>query len=65
VNSLAANRMVKKQQMRWSKRGAHLMLLRAAVMNGNLREQLRYQPPILKSRLDWLFKPTPPLLGAA
>jgi len=66
VNSLAARRMVKKQQMRWSKRGAHLMLqVRAAVMNGNLREQLRYQPPIFKSRLDWLFKPTPPLLRAA
>ena len=66
VNSLAARRMVKKQQMRWSKRGAHMMLqVRAAVMNGNLREQLRYQPPIFKSRLDWLFKPTPPLLRAA
>jgi hypothetical protein len=39
--------------MRWSKRGAHMMLkARAAVMNGNLREQLRYQPPIFKSRLD-------------
>jgi hypothetical protein len=45
VNSLTARRMVKKQQMRWSKRGAHLMLqVRAAVMNGNLREQLSYEP---------------------
>ncbi len=26
VNSVAASRIVKKQQMRWSKRGAHLML---------------------------------------
>jgi len=66
VNSLTARRMVKKQQMRWSKRGAHLMLqVRAAVMNGNLREQLSYEPPIFKSRFDWLFKPTPPLLKAA
>ena len=52
VNSVAARHMVKKQQMRWSKRGTHLMLqVRAAVMNGNLREQLSYQPPIFKSRL--------------
>ena len=66
VNSLTARRMVKKQQMRWSKRGARLMLqVRAAVMNGNLRERLSYEPPIFKSRLDWLFKPTPPLLRAA
>jgi hypothetical protein len=66
VNSLTARRMVKKQQMRWSKRGAHLMLqVRAAVMNGNLREQLSYEPPIFKSRFDWPFKPTPPLLRAA
>jgi hypothetical protein len=66
VNSVAARRMVKKQQMRWSKRGAHLMLqVRAAVMNGNLREQLCYQPPIFKSRSDWLFKPTPPPLRGA
>jgi hypothetical protein len=66
VNSVAARRMVKKQQMRWSKRGAHLMLqVRAAVMNGNLREQLSYKPPIFKSRLDWMFKPTPPFLRAA
>ena len=65
VNSATARRMVKKQQMRWSKRGAHLMLqVRAAVMNGDLREQLSYQP-IFKSRLDWLFKPIPPLLSAA
>ena len=66
VNSVTARRMVKRQQMRWSKRGAHLMLqVRAAVMNGDLREQLSYQPPIFKSRLDWLFKPIPPLLRAA
>jgi hypothetical protein len=53
VNSLTAHRMVKKQQMRWSKRGAHLMLqVRAAVMNGNLREQLSYRPPVFKSHLD-------------
>ena len=66
VNSPTARRMVKKQQMRWSKCGAHLMLqVRAAVTNGNPRERLSYQPPVFESRFDWLFKPTPPLLRAA
>ena len=66
MNLLVGRRMVKKQQMQWSKRGAHLMLqVRAAVMNGNLRDILSYEAPIFKSRLDWLFKPTPPLLKAA
>jgi hypothetical protein len=46
VNSLVARRMVKKQQMQWSKRGAHLLLqVRAAVLNGDLRECLTYKPP--------------------
>jgi len=45
---------------------AHLMLqVRAAVMNGNLREQRSYEPPGFKSRFDWLLTPTPPLLRAA
>jgi hypothetical protein len=34
-------------------------------MNGNLREWLSYEPPIFQSRLDWIFKPKPPLLKAA
>jgi hypothetical protein len=42
-----------------------MLQVRAAVMNGNLREQLSYQPPIFKSHLDRLFKPPPPLLRAA
>ncbi len=42
VNSLVAKRMVKSQQMRWSPSGAHLMLqVRAAMVNGNLRQRLR------------------------
>jgi hypothetical protein len=42
VNSLAAKRMVKNQQMRWSPSGAHLMLqVRVAVVNGNPRQRLR------------------------
>ena len=46
VNSLVARPMVKKQQMKWSKRGAHLLLhVRAALLNGDLRERLTYKPP--------------------
>jgi hypothetical protein len=42
VNSLVSKRMVKNQQMRWSPSGAHLMLqVRAAMVNGNLRQRLR------------------------
>jgi hypothetical protein len=66
VNSLVARRMVKKQQMQWSKRGAHLLLqVRAAV--GDLRERLTYKPPeqAHRSRIAWIFEPTPPLLKAA
>jgi len=68
VNSLVARRMVKKQQMQWSKRGAHLLLqVRAAVLNGDLRERLAYKPPkpTQRSRIAWMFEPTPPLLKAA
>jgi hypothetical protein len=63
VNSLVARRMVKKQQMQWSKRGAHLLLqFRAAVLNGDLRERLTYKPPkqVHRSRIAWMFEPTPP-----
>src|SRR5271165_2081602 len=68
VNSLVARRMVKKQQMQWSKQGAHLLFqVRAAVLNGDLRERLAYQPPkqTHRSRIAWLFEPTPPLLKTA
>ena len=68
VNSLVARRMVKKQQMQWSKRGAHLLLqFRAAVLNGDLRERLTYEPPkpAHRSRIAWMFEPTPPLLETA
>ena len=68
VNSLVARRMVKKQQMQWSRRGAHLMLqVRAAVLNGDLRQRLAYQPPRphYRSRFAWIMEPTPPLLKIA
>jgi len=66
VNSLVAKRMVKSQQMRWSQTGAHLMLqVRAAVMNGNLRQRLREQPDLPVPPVHPIFQPTPPLLRAA
>jgi len=36
VNQVVSKRMVKKQQMRWSQRGAHLLLqIRTRVLNGD------------------------------
>jgi hypothetical protein len=47
VNNLVARRMVKKQQMRWSERGANLLLqVRVALANGDLAERLAYRPPV-------------------
>jgi hypothetical protein len=38
VNQVISKRMVKKQQMRWSRRGAHLLLqVRERELNGDLR----------------------------
>ena len=42
VNQLVSRRMIKRQQMYWTKRGAHLLLqVRAQVMNGDLRNTFR------------------------
>ena len=39
VNQIVSKRMIKKQQMRWSERGAHLLLqVRTQVLNGDLRQ---------------------------
>jgi hypothetical protein len=68
VNSLAAKRFVKKQQMRWSRTGAHYLLkVRAAMLNGDLSERSRYVPPETEGSpyVASLLKPTPPLLKAA
>ena len=68
VDSLVARRMVKKQQMQWSLKGAHRMLqVRAAVLNGDLSERLAWQPPkpTHPYHFAWMFEPTPPLLRAA
>lgn len=66
VNSLVGKRMVKSQQMRWSVRGAHmLMQVRTAHINGELRDRLRVEfrkpdPPVPS-----MFRPKPPLLRVA
>ncbi|WP_292253563.1 hypothetical protein [Mesorhizobium sp.] len=42
MNSVVGKRMVKKQQMRWSLHGAHMLnQVRAAEINGELRNRLR------------------------
>jgi hypothetical protein len=42
VNQVISNRMVKRQQMRWSPRGAHLLLqIRTRVLNDDLADDLR------------------------
>lgn len=46
-NNLVARRMVKKQQMRWSVRGANLLLqVRVAPAHGDFPERLAYKTPL-------------------
>src|SRR5664279_2902209 len=50
VNQLVSRRMIKRQQMHWTKRGAHLLLqVRAQVMNGDLRNTFRRWYPGMKA----------------
>ena len=66
VNSLVGKRMVKKQQMRWSLHGAHmLMQVRTANLNGELRDRLRAPFRQPEPNVPPLFRPKPPLLNAA
>jgi len=66
VNSLVGKRMVKKQQMRWSLHGAHmLMQVRTAEINGELRDRLRAPFRQPEPNVPPIFKPKPPLLRAA
>ena len=66
VNSVIAKRMVKKQQMRWSLHGVHmLMQVRTAEMNSELRDRLRARFRAPEPSVPSLFKPKPPLLCAA
>lgn len=65
VNSLVGKRMAKKQQMRWSRHGAHrLMQVRTAEINGELRDRLRAPFRQPEPNVPPLFKPRPPLLRA-
>jgi hypothetical protein len=42
INQVVSKRMVKKQQMRWSQKGAHLLLqIRTRVLNGELGDEFR------------------------
>lgn len=55
VNQIIAKRFVKKQQMRWTKRGAHLLLqVRVKVLNDDLQENFRewYPPFEIKKAAD-------------
>ena len=67
VNRLVAKRFVKKQQIRWSRTGAHYLLkVRAAVLNGNFSNRTRYATPPnpVPGRIAALLEPTPPPLKA-
>ena len=46
VNTVVGKRFAKRQQMRWSKRGAHLMLqTRTRVLDGTLRSKFEQWHP--------------------
>ena len=50
VNQMISIRMVKKQQVRWAQRGAHLLLqVRTQVLNDDLRHPLERWYPVLKT----------------
>ncbi|SNY47976.1 hypothetical protein SAMN06297129_1293 [Pseudooceanicola antarcticus] len=68
VNRLVAKRFVKKQQMKWSRTGAHFLLkVRASVLNGDLPERTKYEAPKLPTpaNIASFISPTPPLFRAA
>ena len=49
VNEVVSRRMVKQQQMRWTRRGAHLLLqVCNQTLNGDLRETLRVWYPAMR-----------------
>jgi len=66
VNSLINKRMVKKQQMCWSRLGAHmLMQIRTAEVNAALRDRLRSPFRQPEPNVPPIFKLKPPFLHAA
>jgi hypothetical protein len=53
INEVVSRRMVKKQQMRWTKKGAHLLLqVRVKVLNEELRDKFEDWYPGLKSQTE-------------
>jgi hypothetical protein len=53
VNQVVSKRFVKKQQMQWTPRGAHLLLqTRTKVLNGDLEETFRRWYPAFRSKTD-------------
>ncbi len=66
VNSMVGKRMAKSQQMRWSVRGAHmLMQVRTADVNGELRDRLRAEFRKADPPIPLAFRPKPLLRHAA
>jgi hypothetical protein len=66
VNLLVGKRMAKSQQMRWSLRGAHmLMQVRTADVNGELRNRLRAEVRKPAPPVPSVFRPKPLLQHAA
>jgi len=54
INQVISKRMVKKQQMRWTKRGAHLLLqVRTQVLNDEWRDTFcRWYPDMLSAEAN-------------
>jgi hypothetical protein len=56
VNQVISKRMVKKQQMRWSQRGAHLLLqIRTRVLNGDWEDVFRGWYPGFRAQTQPVF----------
>jgi hypothetical protein len=56
VNQVVSRRMVKKQQMRWSQRGAHLLLqIRTCVLNGDWEDVFRRWYPGFRVQTQPVF----------
>lgn len=50
LDQVVSKRFVKKQEMRWTKRGAHLLLqIRTQTLNGDLRTKFQCSYPALKN----------------
>jgi hypothetical protein len=53
IDQVVSKRMVKKQQMRWTDRGAHLLLqVRTRVLNENCRSTLSHWYPAMQVTCD-------------